>query len=104
MRASEGRRRWLDDRANVRKIVLGTWIFGAMTVAAELFFSKHGYFGFEKVFGFHAAYGFASCVVLVLVATQLRRILGRREDYYDDASEPGGDGDLEAHPGREEAP
>lgn len=104
MSAPQGRRRWLEDKANVRKIILGTWVLGAVTVVAELFFHKHGHFGFENIFGFHAAYGFVSCVALVLAAGQLRKLLMRPEDYYDSASEPGGDGDIEAHPGREEAP
>ena len=34
-------------------------------------------------FGFHSLYGFVACVVLVLVATALRRIVMRDEDYYD---------------------
>ncbi|WP_424947722.1 hypothetical protein [Candidatus Spongiihabitans sp.] len=34
-------------------------------------------------FGFHSLYGFAACVVLVLVATALRRIVMRDQDYYD---------------------
>ena len=33
--------------------------------------------------GFYAAYGFVACVSLVVVAKQLRRILMRKEDYYD---------------------
>ena len=33
--------------------------------------------------GFHAIYGFVACVLLVLVAKEMRKILMRREDYYD---------------------
>lgn len=40
--------------------------------------------GFETVIpGFYCLYGFVACTVLVICATQLRKILMRREDYYD---------------------
>ena len=45
--------------------------------------NKHGHYDFEELLGFHAWYGFASCVALVIAATQLRRVLMRSEDYYD---------------------
>ena len=35
------------------------------------------------LFGFHAVYGFVACVVLVLAAKQLRRVLMRDENYYE---------------------
>lgn len=34
-------------------------------------------------FGFYSLYGFVACVVLVLLATGLRRIIMRKQDYYD---------------------
>jgi hypothetical protein len=34
-------------------------------------------------FGFHSLFGFVACVVLVLVATWMRKPLMRDEDYYD---------------------
>ena len=40
--------------------------------------------GFEQSIPiFYCLYGFAACVILVLLATQLRKILMRPEDYYD---------------------
>ena len=32
---------------------------------------------------FYAIFGFTACVTLVLIAKQMRRILKRKEDYYD---------------------
>ena len=40
--------------------------------------------GIEKIPGFYAFYGFIGCVVLVLLATAMRKVLMRDEDYYDD--------------------
>ena len=37
----------------------------------------------ESWFGFYSVYGLFSCVVLVLLATELRKVLMREENYYD---------------------
>ena len=37
----------------------------------------------EGFLGFHAFYGFVACWTLVVVAKAMRRVLMRREDYYD---------------------
>jgi hypothetical protein len=52
-------------------------------VAFDFFSEKHGHYSWESFPGFYALFGFVSCVVLVLAAKQLRRILKRDEDYYD---------------------
>ncbi len=41
--------------------------------------SEHGW----NFFGFYSLYGFVACVILVLVATAMRRRVMRDEDYYD---------------------
>lgn len=40
----------------------------------------------EKIPAFYAFYGFIACVVLVLIANQMRKVLMRSEDYYDEVS------------------
>ena len=74
---------WLDDLRNVRKIYWGLWIVCFLLVTADLFYEKHIEFSIESFPGFFGFYGFVSCVVLVLAAKQLRKIVGRGEDYYD---------------------
>ena len=44
---------------------------------------RHAERSWEGFPGFYTIYGFVSCVLLVLVAKQLRRALMRGEDYYD---------------------
>jgi len=39
--------------------------------------------GAEHLYGFYPLYGFVACVLLVLAATQMRKVLMREEDYYD---------------------
>jgi hypothetical protein len=77
------RRYWLDDPANVERLVRGFYALCALLLLLDLFVPKHGAFALEHLFGFYAFFGFVACVTLVLVAKQLRRLLMRSEDYYD---------------------
>ncbi|MCY3768985.1 MAG: hypothetical protein OXG56_06440 [Gammaproteobacteria bacterium] len=56
----------------------------ALVTLLDIFVHKHHgeehWWGF---FGFFSAYGFIACVVLVVVATWMRRVVMRDEDYYD---------------------
>ncbi len=74
---------WFDDPKNVSKIVWTLVVLCAASVLADFFYHKHTHYGFQGVIGFDAIYGFISCVLLVLAAKQLRKILMRDEDYYD---------------------
>lgn len=74
---------WLDDHRNVEKIYWGLCGVCALILIPDFFFHKHGHFSWEGWIGFYGAYGFVSCVGLVLAAKQLRKVLQRREDYYD---------------------
>ena len=47
-------------------------------------FDRHEEFFWEGWFGFYGFFGFIACVVLVLAAKELRRLVMRREDYYDE--------------------
>ena len=74
---------WLDRPANVELIVKALYVVCAAVFLADIFIVKHGKFEIEHWFGFYAIYGFIACVVLVLAATQMRRVLMKDEDYYD---------------------
>ena len=56
----------------------------ALLVASDFAIEKHGHYGFEMWIGFQGVYGFVACVALVLAAKQVRRLLKRGRDYYDD--------------------
>lgn len=77
------RKWWLDEPRNRDKIYYFLIAACALSIVADLFYEKHGVFAFEHWFGFHAAFGFAACVALILLAKQLRKLVGRPEGYYD---------------------
>ena len=50
----------------------------------DFIFHRHAEHPWEALWGFYAVFGFVSCVALVLVAKQMRKILMRQENYYGD--------------------
>jgi uncharacterized membrane protein (DUF4010 family) len=76
--------KFFDDPENVRKFRRVFYMVCVVLLIVDLVVPKHGYFFWENWPGFYAAYGFVACVSLVLAAKHiLRRIVKRREDYYD---------------------
>lgn len=83
-----GPRIW-DRPENVRRLI---WTFAVACVLVFLLDAvvhrhspfAHGVAAFEQWFGFYAFYGFVACVLLVLVAKQLRRVVMRDEDYWNE--------------------
>jgi len=79
----------LDRPQTVRRvyhIVIGICVVLGLIDVVNLalhFFHHHAYFSIEHVPNFYGFYGFVGCVFLVLAAKQLRRVLMRDEDYYD---------------------
>ncbi|MBM3392134.1 MAG: hypothetical protein FJY34_09215 [Betaproteobacteria bacterium] len=82
------KRYWLDDPGNVTKLFRSLWVGCGLLIGLDLFLHRHEDFEFATLFGFHGFYGFFACVALVLAAKQLRRVLMRPEDYYDERGRP----------------
>ena len=76
-------KRWLDDKANVTKVIVALFVVCTALFFADTFYEKHPVHWLEGTFGFHAIYGFVMCVGLVLGAKLIRVFLMRDEDYYD---------------------
>jgi len=69
---------------NKTKLLLwGFYAICALLVLAELVVERNVYHPWEGLFGFYAWFSFAGCVVLVLLAKLLGRLVRRREDYYE---------------------
>ena len=72
-----------DKPENVRRLLRGFYVACAGLFAADLFYHRHAVFSWEGIWGFYPAYGFVACVLLVLIAKQMRKVVMRSEDYYD---------------------
>lgn len=73
-----------DNPRNVRRVVHG--LVGACVILAglDLVLHRHVSNPWEAMIGFYAIYGFVACVLLVLLAKEMRKVLIRKEDYYDE--------------------
>jgi len=76
--------RWLDNFNNVKKLIWGFVVLCVALAAVDLFYHRHVEREWEGIPTFYAIYGFVACVVLVLVAKEMRKIVMRKEDYYDE--------------------
>lgn len=72
-----------DKPENVRRLRNGFFLALVLILLAEAFVDMHGEFHVEHFFGFYAVFGFISYVSLIFVAKLLRKLIMRREDYYD---------------------
>lgn len=73
-----------DDPKNVKRTIYALFAVCGLTLGLDFFIDRHGDHPWEGLFGFYAVYGFVACVILVLAAKEMRKILMRGEDYYDD--------------------
>jgi hypothetical protein len=73
---------WIDEKKNVRRVVLGLYILCAGLFVADFLYHKHSYLSVEDIPGFYALYGFFMCAALVVCAKVMRLFLKRPEDFY----------------------
>ena len=78
---------WLTRPQSVRKLWWGFSTVLALTLLAQLVFPMKGYFKVDGWFGFGAIYGFFCCLIMVLFAKGLGKLLKRPEDYYQENDE-----------------
>ncbi|MCZ6606131.1 MAG: hypothetical protein O7A64_00435 [Alphaproteobacteria bacterium] len=81
--AEKDKRHMFDNPRNVRRGVYALFAVCALTFAADFFVERHVDHPWEALFGFYAVYGFVACILLVLVAKEMRKVLMRKEDHYD---------------------
>jgi hypothetical protein len=73
---------FFDKKANV-KIIMGLfYALCLLLVIADFVLHRHIYVAFESIPAFYALYGFLACVLLVILAKGLRKILLRDNGYY----------------------
>ncbi|MEX0807280.1 MAG: hypothetical protein WD044_00995 [Dongiaceae bacterium] len=83
-RRTPERRHLFDDPRNVQWVIRALAAACLLVLAADFLVDRDADHPWESLFAFYALYGFVACVLLVLIAKALRKILMRPEDYYDD--------------------
>ena len=59
------------------------YVFCALLFVADFFVHRYHDHPLEALPGFYAIYGLVACVLLVLLAKGLRKLIMRGEDHYD---------------------
>lgn len=80
-----------DHPENVNRLLKGFYACCALLFALDFIIDRHAsdhLHPWEKLWGFYPMYGFVGCVVLVLIAKQMRKFLMRDEHYYDRFENP----------------
>ncbi len=72
-----------DNPKNVQLVMRGLYVLCALLVIFDLVVHRHTLHPWEHLYAFYPIYGFVSCVLLVLLAKVMRRVLMRPDDYYD---------------------
>jgi hypothetical protein len=79
----DGKRYLFDNPRNVRLVVRAlTWTC-VLLLGLDFVVHRHLSHEWEGLFGFYALYGFVACVLLVLLAAEMRKLVMRDEDYYE---------------------
>jgi uncharacterized membrane protein len=89
MAETKKQKHFFDEDRQVHRLIWAFFVLCALIVGLDLIFRRHlsfeeGILPAEGWFGFYAIYGFVACVLLVLAATQMRKLLMRGEGYYDE--------------------
>jgi len=92
---SEKKTYLFDRPRNVQRILWLLYVCAAILLALDFVIHRHTEHPWEWLPGFYPAWGFVGCVVLVVAAKWLRRVIIRPEDYYRRR-------DLPRQPGEEE--
>lgn len=75
---------FFDKPENISKMLKVFYVLCILLVVADFIVHRHIYHDWENIPAFYAIYGFVGCVVLVLIAKEMRKVLMRGENYYDE--------------------
>ncbi|WP_448547830.1 hypothetical protein [Thalassotalea fusca] len=73
---------FFDDKQNVKRVIYLLYLICALLFAMDFIVHRHVSHPFDALPGFYPIYGFIGCVVLVIVAKWMRKIIMRSEHYY----------------------
>ncbi len=76
---------WLEKPANLRMLMIVTTVICIGLFCVDFFYHRHEIknISWESWYGFYAIYGFAAYTFIVIAAHGLRKLVMKKEDYYD---------------------
>ena len=77
------RQHLFDNPRNVSLVIGSLYSVCILLFLLDFILHRHATNEWDSFTGFYALFGFTACVILVLIAKQMRRVLKRKEDYYD---------------------
>jgi hypothetical protein len=83
MQKPQEKKHLFDKPENVTRLLRGFYIVCGVLLLLDFILHRHIAHSWENLPGFYAIYGFVACVLLVLIAKEMRKLLMRKEDYYD---------------------
>ena len=72
-----------DKPRNVNRLLRGFYLVCAILLILDFVLHRHVIHSWDNIPGFYAIFGFVACVLLVLIAKEMRKVVMRKEDYYD---------------------
>jgi len=75
---------FFDDPSNLKRVLKLFYIACGGLLLVDVVYHRHVTHAWENLWGFYAIFGFVACVVLVLGAKEMRKVLMRDESYYED--------------------
>ncbi len=70
-------------QSGTRKLTRGFLVASALLFVVDFFVKRKTHLGAEEIPGFYAVHGFVGCVVLVLVAKEMRTVVARDDSFHD---------------------
>ncbi len=75
---------FFDKPENVTRVLRIFYAICALLLMADFVIHRHISVDWERIPAFYALYGFVACVLLVVLAKLMRKLVMRKEEYYDD--------------------
>ncbi|MDH5191154.1 MAG: hypothetical protein OEW89_07880 [Gammaproteobacteria bacterium] len=75
---------FFDKPENIKWIIRVFYSICLLLVIADFILHRHTTMAWEEMPAFYAIYGFAAYVLLVVLSNILRKLVMRKENYYDE--------------------
>jgi len=72
-----------DNPRNVKRVIWALYALCGTSALLDFVIHRHVDHPWESTVFFYCIYGFVACVLLVLAAKEMRKVLMRDEDYYE---------------------